>query len=43
MRNFLLNYLRYRESIQNMIYTDCNRFKGWDCIKSHFKIRILGI
>ena len=28
MGNFLLNYLRYRDSYQIMIYIDYNRFKG---------------
>ena len=28
MRNFLLNYMRYRDSIQILIYIDCNRIKG---------------
>ena len=28
MRNFLLNYLRYRYSDQIIIYMNCNRIKG---------------
>ena len=28
MRNFLLNYLSYRDFNQIMIYIDCNRTKG---------------
>ena len=28
MRNFLLDYLRYRDSNQIMIFTDCNLIKG---------------
>ena len=28
MRNFLLNYMRYQDSNQIMIYLDCNRIKG---------------
>ena len=33
MRNFLLNYLRYRDSNQIMIYIDCNRIKGYFDLK----------
>ena len=28
MRNFLLDYLRYRNSNQILIYIDCNRIPG---------------
>ena len=34
MRNFLINYFRYRDSNQIMIYVDCNR------IESFFLLRV---
>ena len=42
MRNFFLNYLRYRDSNQIMIAIDYNRVNGSfdQSLKGHFKIRI---